>query len=170
MLDAVVSASIDTTHFGKGVVPAPAYRVTGSIPPTIRDIFTPTEMPSPSERVWYANEDVNRIASLDSQVAPGEDINRNELLERRQAGIIPSFVHGNRTGANGQMLIQVTYGQNVASWLAFTLRVSTSVARSEGLAERAFVTSFLDGDLANGSFRVPPTGETVVSMQVEGTP
>lgn len=154
--DAVVSTSVNITHFGKGVFAAPTYQVVGNIPPTATSSFSPTALPTPTERVWCANEDLNRNGSLDT--LPVEDINGNGRLEPRQAEIIVAFVSGNRTDANGQMLIQVSYGQNVGSWLAFTLRATTNVAGSEGLSERAFVTGFLEGDLANGSFRVPPYG------------
>lgn len=155
--DAVVSTSVNITHFGKGVFTAPNYQVAGSIPPNAASTFSPTAVPTSMQRVWCANEDINRNGSLDT-LPTAEDINGNGRLEPRQAEIIVAFVSGNRTDANGQMLIQVSYGQNVGSWLAFTLRATTNVAGSEGLSERAFVTGFLEGDLDNGSFRVPPYG------------
>lgn len=159
--DAVVSTSVNITHFGKGTFEPRPYQRFDNRPPTLSDTYvttlSATDTPSAAGRVWCLNEDSNRNGSLD--VLPiVEDINSNGRLEPRQAEIIVSFVSGNRTDVNGQMLIQVSYGQNVGTWLAFTLRATTNVAGSEGLSERAFVTSFLEGDLVNGSFRTPPYG------------
>lgn len=170
--DAIVSVSVDITHYGKGrfggIYP------TGTVAPTIDDPslafvatgtstfnIVPSSTISPGSldggsfvNVWCANEDKNRNGALDS----GEDINGDGIVTSRKADIIVSYVSGNTTDANGQMLVQVSYPQNVGSWLAYTLRATTRVAGSEGDASKSFVTTVAESDVSNGSFRRPPYG------------
>ena len=104
--------------------------------------------------VWCANEDVNRNGFLDIN----EDVNGDGVITPAKSEIVISYVNGTTTDANGQLLLQVTYGQNVATWLAYTVRATTSVAGSAGDASKNFVTERLDGDVKNGSFLTPPFG------------
>ena len=183
--DAVVSASVDITHFGKGAFGG-TYPL-GLIAPTIQDLTlgvvqdTPTTVkvitdtasntvPSMLQvgtavpkmfNVWCANEDKNRNGFLDTS----EDTNGDSILQPRKAEIIVSYVNGNRTDANGQMLVQITYGQNMGTWLAYTLRVTTGVAGSEGDASKSYITNVLEGDVANGSFLTPPFGASACNSR-----
>jgi hypothetical protein len=175
--DAIVSASVDITHYGKGTF-AGLYPY-GATPPTIADESLATALVEPATtppttkvitsidtkpgvltgfvpyfNIWCANEDKNRNGFIDL----GEDINGDRVLQPRKAEIIVSYVSGNRTDASGQMLIQVTYGQNMGTWLAYTLRATTGVAGSEGDASKSYITDVLQADVANGSFRTPPFG------------
>lgn len=168
--DAVVSASVDITHYGKGASWGLPYLNVAV--PSIRDVhpdYTPvdprfvgaTATLSPSNvaapdtnRMWCLNEDFNRNGFLDS----GEDLDEDGGVEPRKAEITVSYVNGNRTDSNGQLLIQVTYGQTMGGWLAYTLRATTGVVGSEGDASRSFVTDVLQGDVQNGSFLTPPFG------------
>lgn len=134
--DATVSASVDLKSYGKGTY----------------EVVAPAT--TPTEPFWCANEDVNRNGALDV----GEDINGNGKLEPRKADVILSFVGSNVTGANGRMTIQVEYPQNVATWLVYTVKVTTNVAGSEGTDSKAYVTSFVEGDQKNGSFLTSPYG------------
>jgi hypothetical protein len=52
----------------------------------------------------------------------------------------------------------VEYPQNVATWLNYSVRVTTNVAGSEGTAVKSYFTNFIIGDDANGSFLTPPYG------------
>lgn len=177
--DAVVSASVDITHYGKGSNWASPY--INIAVPSIRDFHSDYLPPSspvnavqslpPStyvpkradatvtpvivgEKIWCINEDWNRNGSLDM----GEDINRDGIIQPRKAEIVVSYVSSNKTDANGQLLVQISYPQNMGRWLAYTVRATTSVAGSEGDASRSFVTDVLEGDVANGSFLTPPFG------------
>jgi hypothetical protein len=67
-------------------------------------------------------------------------------------------VTGNTTAADGTLTIQVQYGQNVATWLAYTVKVSTNVGGSEGTDQKSYVTDYAQADASNGSFRTPPYG------------
>jgi hypothetical protein len=127
--NAVVSASVDITHYLKGLT------YNGS-------------------KVACLNEDTNRNGFLDV----GDDVNGNGKLEPRKADVILSFLGTNTTGANGRMQIQVEYPQNVATWLSYTVRVTTNVAGSEGTDSKDYLTSFIKGDEENGSFLTPPYG------------
>jgi hypothetical protein len=196
--DAVVSVSVDITHFAKGTFGG-SYYLTGNIPPTATDLNYPTAAypnvvpptftfvstvpnSSPTQTfisnvtygpdnvlpvltntitgarlpisLWCVNEDRNRNGFKDV----GEDINGNGLLEPSKSEIVLSYVNGNKTDADGRMLVQVTYPQNMGSWLAYTLKATTSVVGSQGTKERSFITSVLESDLPNGSFRTPPFG------------
>lgn len=127
--NAIVSASVDLTYYGKGLYSA--------------------------ARLWCANEDANRNGFLD----PGEDLDGNGVLSPRKADVILSYVGGNNTtGANGRTTIQVEYPQNLATWLNYSVRVTTNVAGSEGTAVKSYITSFIIGDDTNGSFLTPPYG------------
>jgi hypothetical protein len=110
------------------------------------------------------NEDWNRNGFLDT--GSGEDINSDGSIQPKKAEVIVSYVNGNKTDANGQLLVQVSYGQNMGGWLAYTLRATTGVAGSEGDAAKSYVTDVLQGDVANGSFRTPPFGSN--SCRVPG--
>jgi hypothetical protein len=162
--NAVISASVDITHYGKGgfsyantsAPGSPTYQVTGNNPPNGSTAgLSTTATPSPTTgRVWCPNEDLNRNGSLDT----GEDINNNGKLEPRKADVILSFLGSNVTGTNGRMTIQVEYPQNVATWLSYTVKVTTNVAGSEGSDSKSYITSFIEGDQTNGSFLTPPYG------------
>lgn len=132
--NAVVSASVDINEYSKGTFAGP--------------------------RTWCQNEDLNRNGSIDS----GEDDpqlgtgNGNGTLEPRKADVILSFVGSKVTGTNGRLAIQVEYPQNVATWLAFTVKVTTNVSGSEGSVSRSYLTGFIEGDQTNGSFLTAPYG------------
>ncbi|MCY7369812.1 MAG: hypothetical protein LH479_02805 [Polaromonas sp.] len=126
--NAQISASVDLKRYEKGLYAGP--------------------------RVQCINEDLNRNGSLDS----GEDVDFNGNISPRKADVILSFVGANTTGANGRATIQVEYPQNVATWLEYGIKVTTSVAGSEGTVEKLYVTSFIEGDQSNGSFLSAPYG------------
>ena len=171
--DAIVSASVDITHYGKGAEWGSPYL--GIAIPSARDIH-PDYLPSPkpngaleslqnstlvppvNQNIWCLNEDWNRNGFLDT--GSGEDINGNGSIQPQKAEVIVSYVNGNKTDANGQLLVQVSYGQNMGEWLAYTLRATTGVAGSEGDAAKSYVTDVLQSDVANGSFRTPPFGSS----------
>lgn len=167
--NAVLSASVDITHFGKGWSYADNYYVNGLATPLITapntattginatDVPTINTLVLPAtngKRVWCKNEDLNRNGFLDV----GEDVNGNGKLDSPKADVILSFVGSNTTAADGTLLLQVQYPQNVATWLSFTIKVSVVVAGSEGSVENSFFTGFVKGDETNGSFLTPPFG------------
>jgi hypothetical protein len=164
--NASVSASVDITHYGKGgfgyattgVGGTGTYQITLDNPPNITNDFSAMKSVMPTlttGRVWCNNEDTSRNGFLDG---PSEDVNLNGKLEPRKADVILSFVGNNSTAANGRMTIQVEYPQNVATWLAYTVKVTTNVAGSEGTDQKSYITSFIEGDQKNGSFLTPPYG------------
>ena len=158
--DAVVSVSVDITHFGKGIgvafnKPYPSLNLNLQDPSkntSAPDDFT---LPTTVSNIWCANEDKSRNGFLDA----GEDRNANGTLEPRKAEIIVSYVSGNRTDVSGQLLAQISYGQNSGTWLAYTLRATTGVDGSEGDASKSFITDVLEADVDNGSFRTSPYGQ-----------
>jgi Bacterial Ig-like domain (group 1) len=165
--NAVLAGSVDITHYGKGYAYNDPYVVNGSILITPPDTSTPgittnllpvqNSAVAPANngyRVWCPNEDTNRNGFLDA----GEDINGNGRLDSRKADVVLSFSGSNVTAADGTLQLQVQYPQNVATWLSFTVKVSTGVAGSEGTVEKSFFTSYIEGDQVNGSFRTPPHG------------
>jgi hypothetical protein len=179
--DAIITASVDITHYGKG-------RFTGTYPlglvapsivdPSLAAVLNgptafraaPSDIAAPGLlagyspptyfNVWCANEDKNRNGSLDSL----EDTNGDGVLQPRKAEIIVSYVSGNKTDTNGQMLVQISHGQNMGRWLAYTLRATTGVAGSEGDASKSYITNVLEEDVANGSFLTPPFGSNACSI------
>lgn len=168
---AVVSASVDITHYGK----APAflesytYAVKGSTAPDINDTYTSTlsstQVPTSNVRVWCVNEDTNRNGILDT-IPVNEDFDGDGKMTPRQAEVSVSFPNGNTTDSTGLLALQVQYPQDKASWLAYTLKATTSVSGSEGTVSRPFVTKILTDDLAKpgASFRIPPYGGNACSV------
>jgi hypothetical protein len=188
--NAPVDISVDLTHFGKGNyaypgvdasgnptqyfykdsagnivsseavvpanVPAQAYpQLVGA--PSPRYSITPTD-----QRVWCANEDLNRNGNVDAgeNLDGSLDSNSQPTLEPRKSDLIVSYDDPNvtTTNASGILVIKVEYSQRFATWLAYKVRVTASVSGSQGMAERLFVTSFVKGDDSNGSFLSPPYG------------
>ena len=132
VVDARISASVDLRRYGKGLYAVP--------------------------RLWCLNEDINRNGFLDSEDKDFIDDDGNDVLSPRKADVILSFLGANTTGTNGRATIQVEYPQNVATWLEYAVKVTTSVAGSEGTVEKIYVTNFIVGDDTNGSFLTPPYG------------
>lgn len=179
--DAVISISVDITHYGKGgysyggVGTLPdgstrtfVYPQTFDLPPNVNTLTPASSLPLPvylttppgptTGRIWCPNEDSNRNGVLDA-LPMIEDINLNGKLEPRKSDVIISFVGKNTTDASGRLAIQVEYAQSVATWLAFTIRATTSVSGSEGLDQRSYLPWFIQGDDINGSFLTPPNGK-----------
>lgn len=105
-------------------------------------------------RILCMNEDANRNGFLDA----GEDIDGDGVISPRKADVVLSYVGAKTTGTNGRATIQVEYPMNVATWLLYAVKVTTSVAGSEGTVEKQYWTSFIEGDDKNGSFLTPPYG------------
>jgi hypothetical protein len=168
--NAPVDISVDLTHYGKGGFAYP-YIAGGtavfslSVVPQSLLASYPSASTVPSEtngRVWCANEDVNRNGSFDLvDIDNGsKDSNNQPTLEPRKSDLIISYADPavTTTNASGILIIKVEYSQRVATWLAYKVRVTANVAGSQGMAERQFVTSFIEGDEKNGSFLEPPYG------------
>lgn len=170
---APVDISLDITHYGKGsfsfsptfslnaadinqYFPAPS----SDTPPVFQ--APPIMVAGSPFRVACINEDRNRNGFVD----PGDNLNNSAdsngqpTLEPRRSDIILSYDDPavRTTNASGILLIKVEYSQRFATWLAYRIKAGTNVFGSQGLAERAFVTKFIDGDQTNGSFLTPPYG------------
>ena len=86
------------------------------------------------------NEDLNRNgvlqvfnASLPAVPPNTEDANGTGVLEPRKADVNVSFVGPSVTNSDGQVVVKITYGQSLASWLEFNILVAASgVAGTEG--------------------------------------
>lgn len=158
--NAVISASVDITHYGKGYYIYPAYSnvvgVTSTwVPPSINTAVDINKIPTlGTGRVWCPNEDSNRNSVLDLN----EDFNGNKKLDPRKSDIVISFLNKNTTDASGRLAIQVEYAQNFATWLSYTVKATTSVSGSEGTDQKSYLTSFIQGDDINGSFLTPTYG------------
>jgi len=86
------------------------------------------------QRASCDNEDLNRNGVLEVYSNGAvEDANSTGKVEPRKADVGISFVGSSSTDANGQVKLQISYGQNVASWLEFNILVAASgVAGTEG--------------------------------------
>jgi hypothetical protein len=170
--NAPVDISVDLTHYGKGSFFSPYRLANGNpvaepisvVPQDLLDSY-PSATTNPSttnERVWCANEDINRNGNVD----PGENIdgsldgNSQATLEPRKSDLIVSYEDPTvtTTNASGILVIKVEYSQRFATWLAYKVRVTANVSGSQGMAERLFVTNFVVDDALNGSFHEPPYG------------
>ncbi|MEO7392847.1 MAG: hypothetical protein ABIU58_11775 [Ramlibacter sp.] len=180
--NAPVDISVDLTHYRKGpftgtasydlsVVPLDpnvSFPSTTTEPVTVvvtttgTGTATQTVTTIVSVPVWCANEDRNRNGNVD----PGENINNSvdsngqPTLEPRKSDLLISYDKPTvtTTDANGILVIKTEYSQRFATWLAYKVRVTANVSGSQGLAERLFVTNFIEGDDKNGSFLTAPYG------------
>lgn len=170
---APVDISVDLTHYGKGTYGNPYRNAAGSaitnlsaIPSSLTASY-PSDTTDPAvrgERVWCANEDTNRNGNVD----PGENRNgsvdstNQPTLEPRKSDLLIRYSDPavTTTNASGILLVTVEYSQRMATWLTYRIRATANVAGSQGLAERLFVTSFVEGDDTNGSFLLPPYGSS----------
>jgi hypothetical protein len=162
--NAPVDISLDLTHYGKSAT----YNNYGvsTVPSALNADATIPASGTHSVHYWCFNEDQNRNGVADPSEnrelpAPGSvDANGQATLQPRRSDMIISYDTPGvtTTNANGILNIRVQYSQRYASWLAYRVRVTANVAGSQGMAERAFVTSVLAGDEDNGSFRTSPYG------------
>ncbi|MDM0051915.1 carboxypeptidase-like regulatory domain-containing protein [Variovorax sp. J22R115] len=136
-----LSAVVDIDGYWKGATP-PA-------PPTLLTNDFPGYK-------WCYNEDQPQLRNgvLDA----GEDTNKDGQLTPRQADAAISFVNGNLTQNGGLAQVQLTYPQNVATWLRVKIRVTAGVSGSEGAATYTYILRAAQEDVANGSFNIPPYG------------
>ncbi len=163
---ASVDISVDLTHFGKGSYVPVSATDTLPVPPVSLTAAYPSISVNPNtltpKRVWCPNEDTNRNGSAE----PGEnidnsvDVNGQATLQPRKSDLLIRYADPavTTTDASGQLLIKIEYAQQFATWLAYRVRVSTSVAGSQGMDEKSFVTGYIEGDQTNGSFLNPAYG------------
>ena len=168
---AAISASLDITHYGKGLQFASRYprTVLGSAtavyvvttPPNITDDYVSGTLgnneftnPDPTFRVWCINEDRNRNGNRDAF----EDIDNDSVLEPRRSEVVIIPVGSGVTDVNGVAEFFVQWGQDFGTWLAYTLKATARVSGSEGTNSKPFITDVLREDLSNGTFLIPPYG------------
>lgn len=132
------SGSVDITEYLKGANWTAG--ANGNVPPATANICP--------------NEDTNRNGSIDA----GEDINGNGRLDPRKADVSIAFPAGRKTDSSGFGTVQVSWGQNVATWLNYVVTISANADSSEGTAQRSFVTTYIEGDQKNGTFLTAPYG------------
>ena len=106
------------------------------------------------------NEDKNRNGFID--IADGDDLDKNGELSPRKADVVISG--DTETDANGLAVIKVEYAQSVATWLAYDVKVTTSVEGSEGTVQKSYITGFVEGDEKNGSFLTPAYGQNACDV------
>ena len=110
------------------------------------------------------NEDLNRNGVLEVYAnAAVEDANATGRLEPRKADVNISFVGSSTTNNDGQVVLKITYGQSLASWIQFNILVAASgVAGTEGRTSYQGVLPVLadavkDADVPP-AFRLAPYG------------
>jgi protocatechuate 3,4-dioxygenase beta subunit len=157
-----------TTVSGSPTVTVTTLGTTYNNPPKVQPYQLNQDIPDATsepvtigERVTCINQDMNRNGVVDPGDLPTDTDGFGQfvLLPRKSDILISYSTPGvTTTNASGILLIQVEYSQRFATWLEYHIRASTSVSGSQGTAERAFVTDFIEGDDKNGSFLTPPYG------------
>ncbi len=116
------------------------------------------------QRASCDNEDLNRNGVLEVYSNGAiEDANSTGVVEPRKADVAISFVGSSSTDSNGQVKLQISYGQNVASWLEFNILVAASgVAGTEGRTNYQGVLPVLADAISDPdkepAFRLAPYG------------
>jgi hypothetical protein len=119
------------------------------------------------QRASCDNEDLNRNGVLEVYSNGAvEDANATGSLDPRKSDVAIGFVGSSSTDAGGKVQIQISYGQNVASWLEFNILVAASgVAGTEGRASYQGVLPVLAAAVADPdvepAFRLGPYGTQV---------
>ncbi len=142
--DVQISPSVDLPRYFKGE--------------WVRTFATVGPAWSKVERAQCDNEDLNRNG-ISEVYANGwaEDANGSfnltpgrPALDPRKADVAISFEGSSRTNARGQVVIAITYPQNVASWVEFNILVSASgVSGTEGRANFKGVLPVLAAAIAD---------------------
>jgi hypothetical protein len=166
--DVLITPSVDLTAYYKGV-----YRWNGTVW-TQRLTLADAENYSWNGTSWAKtgrtdepqcpNEDVNRNGvreaptfggSVPAVSARQEDLNWNGDLDPRKSDVAIKMIGSPRTDANGLAVLQIEYGQNVASWVDFIIgHRSTSPLRWAALRRGKPALSEQRGHGRNGSTRV----------------
>lgn len=158
--DVLVSAAVDLLNFYKGQW----VRGLGRWSQTVADACP--------------NEDLNRNGVSEVFTINGarfaEDANGSfnltpgrPALEPRKADVAVSFIGESRTDASGQVVLQLEYPQNVASWVDFNLVVSVGVAGTEGRANYSAVLP-VPAAVVNAVTASPPFQDSPYGLQVSG--
>ena len=159
---APVDISVDLPYYTKGPFDADMHYPLLIQPIALNQNFPDAvTAPTATDRVMCINQDLNRNGIVDplEPVTNTDGFGQPVLLPRKSDLVIMYADPAVRTtNANGLLLIQVQYSQRFATWLEYDIRASTTVAGSQGTAERAFVTTYADSDKTNGSFLTPPYG------------
>ncbi len=148
--------------FDVAVADSAGYAITGAVLSVSVDIpwYRKAAAFDSTDEKWCPNEDTNRNGFIDG-LPLNEDVNGNGKLEPRKADVVVYFDGSNKTDESGRARIKAEWAQNFATWLRYTIKVTTSVAGSEGKVEKAFVTQFIEDDLKNGAFRGPQYGSVL---------
>jgi len=118
----------------------------------------------PDPIVRCDNEDLNRNGVLEVYSNGAvEDANATGKLEPRKADVNVSFVGSSTTNSDGQVVLKITYGQSLASWLEFNILVAASgVAGTEGRTSYQGVLPVLADAVSDANkdpaFRLAPYG------------
>ena len=142
--------------FDVAVADSAGYAITGAVLSVSVDIpgYRKAVAFDSPDGTWCPNEDANRNGFVDG-LPVNEDVNGNGKLEPRKADVVVYFDGSNKTDQSGRARIKAEWAQSFATWLRYTIKVTTSVSGSEGRVEKDFVTQFIEADLENGAFRVP---------------
>jgi len=173
VVNAPVAISVDLTHYGKGASSSSyldslsfAVNALTVVPLSLTAAYpadnTINPATAPVQRIWCPNEDINRNGNVDGleNTNGSVDSNAQPTLDPRKADLIVSYDDPavTATNASGVLVIKVEYSQRFGTWLAYRVIATTNVSGSQGMAERLFVTDFLEKDKLTGSFLTPPYG------------
>ena len=126
-----VSPSVDLVRYLKGewIVKGDKWVQVGPVTRASDGTITST-----APIVSCDNEDLNRNGVLEVYSNGAvEDANTTGRLEPRKADVNISFVGSSTTNSDGQVVVKITYGQSLASWIEFNILVAASgVAGTEG--------------------------------------
>jgi hypothetical protein len=170
--DVLITPSVDLTGYHKGY-----YFWNGTVwqqRPMLADTENYTWNPAaqswqlgaPTAQPSCPNEDVNRNgvreagaysagAASPALALRQEDLNWNGDLDPRKSDVAIKMVGSPRTDANGLAILQIEYGQNVASWVDFAITVTASgVAGTEARAR------FVGSLYGTGNLPYPATAVT----------
>jgi hypothetical protein len=125
------------------------------------------------------NEDVNRNGISEVFDGVAEDANHNGNLDPHKADveIYPTNSGSDITDGFGKAYFTIEYGQNVASWVYFTLNFRAVVSGTEGTGRYSAVLPVLAADTANTTIAPPfefspygvnPSGTIVITDPATG--
>jgi hypothetical protein len=168
-----ISPSIDLVRYFKGqwVVDDDKWVQVGSVTRDNDGVITAREPIGKCD-----NEDLNRNGVL--QVYSNgavEDANASGALEPRKADVNISFVGSSTTNSDGQVVLKITYGQSLGSWIEFNILVAASgVAGTEGRTSFQGTLPVLADAVSDPdkepAFRLAPYGINPVDAELTTNP
>jgi hypothetical protein len=192
--DVLITPSIDLTAYYKGVY------AWGGVAWKLQPTLASSENYSWDGTQWVQgpataqpqcpNEDANRNGVREASAYGGavpavsarqEDLNWNGDIDPRKADVAIKMVGSPRTNADGLAVLQIEYGQNLATWVDYVITVTASgisgteararyVGLRYGVGNLPFPADAVTSETVEPPFRISPYGKGFTGTVIPNPP